>query len=137
MERVSILEASRRLNISQASVRQHIRDGKLKAYREAGPGGKGWMVELPDDGWIDGQKESFIKMAQQTSPWWWPNAARTGPVHYVVDVGIEEIAPQFLCGLTSENIWDASQYQVDRCPECRRIALERNLPWATSQESPS
>jgi hypothetical protein len=134
MERVSILEASRKLNISQASVRQHIRDGKLKAYREPGPGGNAWMVELPDDGWIDSQKESFIRMAQQTSPWWWPNAARSGPVHYVVDVGVEELVPRFLCGLTSENIWDAGGHaEAERCPECGRIAVERGLPRSASQ----
>jgi len=134
MERVSILEASRLLNISQASVRQHIRDGKLKAYRESSPQGNSWMVELPDDDWIDSQKESFIQMAQQLSPWWWPNAVRTGLVHYVEDVGIEEIIPRFLCGLISENIWDASKHNADeRCQECLRIALDRNLPLSASQ----
>ena len=66
MERVSILEASRLLNISQASVRQHIRDGNLKAYRESGPQGNSWMVELPDDDWIDSQKDSFTL---DTSAW--------------------------------------------------------------------
>jgi len=92
------------------------------------------MVELPEDGWIDSQKESFIRMAQQMSPWWWPDAARAGPLHYVVDVGIEEIIPRFLCGLTSENIWDASQHPgAERCSECWRIALERNLPLSASQ----
>ena len=134
MERVSILEASRRLNISQASVRQHIRDGKLKAYRESGPEGKGWLVELPEDGWLDSEKESFIRMAQQMSPWWWPNAQRTGPVHYVEDVGIEETVPVFLCGLISENIWTADKHTDEqRCPDCLRVALERNLPLSASQ----
>ncbi|MDA0735295.1 MAG: helix-turn-helix domain-containing protein [Chloroflexi bacterium] len=134
MERVSILEASRILNLSQASVRQHIRDGKLKAHRESGQQGNSWMVELPEDGWVDSQKESFIQMAQQMSPWWWPNAARTGLVHYVADVGIEETVPVFLCGLIGENIWDASNHtEEQRCAECLRIVLERELPLSASQ----
>lgn len=134
MERVSIIEASRRLNIPQASVRQYIRDGKLKASRESGPQGNGWMVELPEDGWLDTEKESFLQMAKQMSPWWWPTAARTGQVHYVEDVGIEEILPVFLCGMSSDNIWAANTHtEEQRCSECIRIALERNLPLTTSQ----
>jgi len=134
MERVSILEASRRLNLSQATIRQYIREGRLKAQRGDDPSNKGWLVELPEDGWEDVEKESYLKLAKQLSPWWWPNGERTGYVHYVTDVGIEEIEPQFLCGSTSDNIWAADQHaESDRCPECLSIALEQGLPLTSSQ----
>lgn len=136
MERVSILEASRRLNLSQAVIRQHIREGRLKAERGEGngPSGGGWLVELPEEGWEDSEKESFIRMARELSPWWWPNGEKTGEVHYVEDVGIEEIEPKFLCGLESDNIWPGDRHsESDRCVECLRLALDQGLPLDSSQ----
>ena len=134
MERVSILEASRILNMPQATIRQYIRDGKLNAVREQGPRGNIWMVDLPEEGWMDSEKESYIQMAGEFSPWWWNNAERDGEVHYVEDIGIEEIIPQFLCGLTSQNIWTATNHTEDqRCPTCLEIAISRELPLTASQ----
>ena len=49
MEKLSIQDASYRLNLSQADIRECIRNGELKASREAGPAGRRWMVELPED----------------------------------------------------------------------------------------
>ena len=52
MEKVSIQEASRRLNLSQTSIREYARKGDLKASKEPGPNGRSmWMIELPEEGW--------------------------------------------------------------------------------------
>ncbi len=134
MERVSILEASRVLNITQATIRQYIREGKLTAVREQGPRGNIWMVELPEEGWVDGDKERYLRLAEGLSPWWWTNAERVGDVHYVEDIGIEEIIPFFLCGLTSQNIWTSTGHTEDqRCRNCLEIAISRDLPLTSSQ----
>ena len=119
MEKVSILEASRRLNLSQAEVRQYIRAGELKGTREPGPSGRlAWVVELPEEGWKDDTKSS-LQQLQETfesyasgvtfSHWWWPTGDRSGHAHYIGDLGIEETIPLFLCGLISENIWVVSE----------------------------
>ena len=127
--RVSIMEASRILNLSQAEVRRYIREGRLTAARNGGPEGKTWMVELPEDGWLDDDKARYHAMAQQMSPWWWPFESKVGYVHYVVDVGIEENLPVFLCGLVTDNIWTAWEYSEDICcPDCLRAAREQELP---------
>ena len=129
MEKVSILEASRRLNLSQASIRQYIRDGELKASREPGPAGRmAWVVELPEEGWADGTKSSLDQLQQAFeayaaggtfSHWWWPTADRSGHAHYVEDLGIEETIAQFLCGLISDNIWLTTELaENEYCPEC-------------------
>ena len=129
MEKVSILEASRRLNLSQASIRQYIRDGELKAAREPGPSGRlAWVVELPEEGWIDNTKSSLMGIQEAFeayasggtfSHWWWPTGDRSGHAHYVEDLGIEETIPLYLCGLISESIWAASKLSEDEyCPEC-------------------
>jgi hypothetical protein len=129
MEKISILEASRRLNLSQAEIRQYIRDGELKGAREPGPNGRlAWVVELPEVGWTDGTKSS-LEQLQKTfetytsggtfSHWWWPTGDRSGHAHYVQDLGIEETIAQFLCGLVSDNIWFVSELAEDEyCPEC-------------------
>ena len=130
MEKLSILEASRRLNLSQAEVRQYIRDGELKAAREPGPSGRlAWVVELPEEGWMDGTKSTLGQLQEAFeaytgggvtfSHWWWPTVERSGHAHYVHDLGIEETIPQFLCGLISDSIWVASELSEDEyCPEC-------------------
>ncbi len=132
MERVSIQDASRRLNLSQATIRQCVRDGELNAYRQPGPNGRPtWVVELPEEGWTHATTASLIEMNAGLSPWWWPDGTRTGKVHYVEDLGIEEIIPQFLCGLISENIWTAKDLAVeDLCPGCLSVVKERELPLA-------
>ena len=89
MERVSIQEASRRLNLSQAEIRRYAREGELKAFKEGGPNGTGWVIELPEEGWLDDAKQAYMKLEEQVPRWWWPNRRRTGEVHYIDDVGIE------------------------------------------------
>ena len=130
MKRVSIQEASQRLNLSQAIIRQCVRDGELKAYRQPGPSGRPtWVVELPEEGWTHATTASLIEMSEAFSPWWWPNGTRTGVVHYVADLGIEETIPQFLCGLISDNIWTAKDLtEQDLCPGCLSTVRERALP---------
>ena len=99
MEKVTIQEASRRLNLSQADIRESIRNGDLKATREPSPSGRRWMVEMPEEGWEHHFTSSLRNLAKDMTPWWWSNAQNTGFVHYVQDLGIEEIEPLYLCGL--------------------------------------
>ena len=129
MERVPIQEASLRLNVSQRTIRECIRDGELKAFRQAGPRGEQWVVELPEDGWLDPHKRSYLELNQRLTQWWWANEGKKGKVHYIQDLGIEEIEPVYLCGLRSENIWSATGHsEADRCPDCVKTANERELP---------
>ena len=131
MEKVTIQEASRRLNLSQADIRESIRNGELKATREPSPSGRRWMVEMPEEGWENGFKSSLRNLAQSMTPWWWSNQQRTGFVHYVEDLGIEEIEPLYLCGLKGDNVCDATGHTLEqRCQECAAIAKERDLPHA-------
>ena len=128
MERVKIQEASHRLNVSQRTIRECIRNGELKAFRETGPQGGYWVVELPEEGWLDPHKRSYLELNQQLPQWWWANKFKTGKVHYIQDLGIEEIEPVYLCGFRSENIWSATGHSKDeRCPECSETAQERGL----------
>ncbi len=129
MESVTIQEASLRLNVSQRTIRESIRNGELRAHREPGPWGQRWVVELPEDGWVESFKASLQELSGSITPWWWPDAAKAGLVHYVQDLGIEEIEPIYLCGLKSENVWDAKGHTEDqRCPDCLRVAKDRSLP---------
>ena len=132
MERVSIQVASQRLNLSQAIIRQCVRDGELKAFRQPGPSGRPtWVVELPEEGWTHATTASLIEMGEGSFPWWWSDGTRTGVVHYVEDLGIEETIPQFLCGLISENIWTAKDLtEQDLCPTCLSVLGDRGLPLA-------
>ena len=82
MERVTIREASQRLRIPTAQVRECIRGGELQAFREEGSDGQGgWVVELPDDGWISAA--TTMELNREFSPWWWGTADKTGYIHYV------------------------------------------------------
>ncbi len=129
MARVSILEASRQLNLSQAEIRRYIREGQLNAVREGGPDGRAWMVELPEEGWLDDAKATYHAMAEQMPHWWWPFETKIGYVHYVIDVGIEENLPEFLCGLVTDNIWTAWEYSEETCcPDCLQSARNQGLP---------
>ena len=129
MERVKIQEASLRLNVSQRTLRESIRNGELKAFRETGPKGEYWVVELPEEGWLDRHKRSYLELGQRTPQWWWASSSKTGNVHYIQDLGIEEIEPVYLCGLRSENIWSAPGHtQKDRCPKCNEAAQMQGLP---------
>ncbi len=129
MEKVTIQEASYRLNLSQAGIRECIRNGELKAQREPGLTGSRWMVELPEEGWVDSFRASLQDLSNRMTSWWWPTASKTGKVHYVRDLGIEEIEPLYLCGLKTNNVWDASGHSIeDKCPECVAIATQEGLP---------
>ena len=129
MERVTIQEASHRLNLSQADIRDYIRKGELKAVREPGPRNQRWMVELPEDGWVDGFRASLRDLADRMPRWWYPTESMTGHVHYVEDLGIEEIEPVYLCGLKGNNVWDAKNHVEEaRCPDCLQVAKDRGLP---------
>ncbi len=128
MEWVTIQEASLRLNVPERTIRQSIRDGELRAERRQGPEREYWAVELPKDGWLDSDKRAYIQLAESLPRWWWPTAQKSGKVHYVENLGIEEVMPEFLCGLHSENIWPASDHSADdRCPRCVATAKEKGF----------
>ena len=129
MERVTIQEASHRLNLSQAEIRRYIREGRLQASREGGDRGRTWLVELPEEGWLDDDKARYQEMARGMPLWWWPTEAKTGYAHYIIDVGIEETVPVFLCGLESENLWAVTNLTADMCcPICLNMARLAGLP---------
>ncbi len=134
MEKVTIREASHRLRISTASVRECIRSGELKAYRETGRDGRlSWVVELPADDWISAATAE--ELGRDFSPWWWATLDRAGSIHYVESLSAsswEETVPKFLCGLVGDNIWAAPELpEKSLCLECRMLATERGLPHAT------
>jgi hypothetical protein len=135
MEWVSIKEVSRRLNVSQDVIRRYVREGALKAKKESNSyGGTSWVVELPEGNWQDGFKQHIHGIAQQLTPWWWPTEERNGLVHYVDSLGIEEVEPLFLCGLTSADIWPAVGHEKSqRCPECLEEVQKRGLPLETRE----
>ena len=87
------------------------------------------MVELPGDGWEDDFKSYLNDLSAAQTPWWWAFEAKSGKVHYLLQVGIEEIMPDFLCGLRGENLYSSDGHTSDqRCPNCLRVAIEQNLP---------
>ena len=129
MEKVTIQEASRRLNVSQRDIRAYIRRGSLNAERGSGADSGRWLVELPGDGWEDDFKAFLNELSQRQTPWWWAFDNRQGKVHYLLQVGIEEIMPDFLCGLRGENLYPAAGHTAaDRCPDCLQIAIAQGLP---------
>lgn len=129
MEKVTIQEASRRLNVSQRDIREYIRKGSLKADRDPESATGRWLVELPSDGWEDDFKAVLNQMSSDQTPWWWAFGHKTGRVHYLLQVGIEEIMPDFLCGLRGENLYPAAGHRPDqRCPNCLQAAVSQNLP---------
>ncbi len=135
MEEVTIQEASRRLNVSQGIIRRYVREGRLQARRQtAVEGGRAWLVALPDTGWQDEDKTHINNLAQQLTPWWWPNPNQSGDVHYVDSLGIEEVEPLFLCGFTSPDIWPTAGHAPERrCPVCLREVNRRGLPLETRE----
>ncbi len=129
MEKVTIQEASRRLNVSQRDIREYIRNGRLKAERDPDSATGRWLVEMPEDGWEDDFKSFLNVMSAGQTPWWWAFEAKTGKVHYLLQVGIEEIMPDFLCGLRGENLYPADGHAPDqRCPNCLQEAVGQGLP---------
>ena len=133
MEKVTIREASHRLRISTAMVRECIRGGELKAARESQSDGRmSWMVELPEEGWVS--EATALELDREVNPWWWGNADRVGYIHYVESLAAsswEETVPQFLCGEVGDNIWAATDLRPELlCLECQMRAMERGLPRA-------
>lgn len=129
VERLPIHEAALRLRVSQDVVRRRIRSGELKAYRQSGPQGNLWMVELPEGYGAEDDQAYLRDQGQRVPPWWWPTPDNRGMVHYVETLGVEEIQATFLCGLVSDNIWNAMGHsEGDRCPECLARAKSQNLP---------
>ena len=129
MEAVTIQEASLRLNVSQRTIRECIRNGELRAFRQPGPRGDRWVVELPEEGWLDPHKKHYLELAQRMPRWWWPTAGKSGRVHYLHELGVEEIEPVYLCGVRSDNIWNAAGHSdADRCEKCLQTATEQGLP---------
>ena len=107
MELVSIREASQRLRISPARVRECIRGGELNAVREVQADGRvSWRVEMPQDDWVS--EATALELSREFSPWWWGTANKTGYIHYVESLSAsswEETVPKFLCGEIGDNIW--------------------------------
>ena len=131
MERVSIREASLRLRLSPASIRECIRNGELQAFRETNSENRlGWVVELPEGDWSSAATTE--ELSRTFSPWWWANVQRTGEVHYVEAINVsafEEITPKFLCGVEGDNIWAAVDLTESLlCSACLTTAREQELP---------
>ena len=129
VERLPIHEVALRLRLSQDVVRRRIRSGELKAHRQSGPRGNLWLVELPEGYGAEEEKAYLREQGQRVTPWWWSNPAKTGKVHYVELLGVEEMQPTFLCGLVSDNIWNALGHtEEERCSECSTRAKAQDLP---------
>ena len=131
MERVTIREASIRLRLPTSEIRQCVQNGELKAYRQPGADGRlGWVVELPEEGWVSAAMSQEIE--HPFTPWWWTDKNRVGNVHYIEVLSTsvwEEVLPKFLCGLISDNFWSAKELtQEDLCPQCLASAIARHLP---------
>lgn len=128
MEKLSIQDASRRLNISQRDVREYVRTGELKAERDPNSEHGRWLVIMPEDGWEDKFKAYLDKLDASITRWWWANEAKTGYVHYLEATGIENVEPDYLCGQPSNNLWSAAGHTQDqRCLECLMKATEQGL----------
>ena len=129
MEKLTIQDASRRLNISQRDIREYIRSGELKAERDPDSEHGRWLVLMPEDGWQDKFKAYLDELDASITRWWWTNEHKRGYVHYLESTGIENIEPDYLCGQRSENIWSSAGHTADqRCLECLMRATERSLP---------
>ena len=129
MEKLSIQDASRRLNISQRDIREYIRAGELKAERNPNSEHGRWLVVMPDEGWRDKFKAYLDELDKSITRWWWANKTKTGNVHYLENTGIENVEPDYLCGQPAENLWSSVGHTAtDRCLECLMRATERGLP---------
>ena len=129
MEKLTIQEASRRLNISQRDIREYIRQGELKAERDTDSEHGRWLVVMPDDGWEDKFKAYLDELDSSITRWWWVNESKNGFVHYLENTGIENVEPEYLCGQPGENLWSSAGHtEADRCIECLMKATEQGLP---------
>ncbi len=89
MEKLTIQDASRRLNISQRDVREYIRNGELKAERDPDSEHGRWLVIMPDDTWQDKFKTYLDELDATITRWWWASQNKSGSVHYLESTGIE------------------------------------------------
>ena len=129
MEKLTIQEASRRLNISQRDIREYIRQGELKAERDTDSEHGRWLVVMPDDGWEDKFKAYLDELDSSITRWWWVNESKNGFVHYLENTGIENVEPEYFCGQPGENLWSSAGHtEADRCIECLMKATEQGLP---------
>ncbi len=129
MEKLTIQEASRRLNISQRDIRDYIRKGELKAERDPDSEHGRWLVVMPGDNWQDPFKTYLDELDKSITRWWWVNQRKTGFVHYLETTGIENVEPEYLCGQRGENLWSSVGHtEADRCIECVMRATEQGLP---------
>ncbi|MDA1127225.1 MAG: hypothetical protein O2913_00810 [Chloroflexi bacterium] len=129
MEKLSIQDASRKLNISQRDVRKHIASGELKAERDPDSEHGRWLVVMPEGEWQDPFKTYLDELNSSITRWWWPNESKNGYVHYLEATGIENVEPDYLCGLRGENLWSAAGHTLtQRCIECLMRATEQGLP---------
>ena len=95
MEKLSIQDASRRLNISQRDVREYIRNGELKAERDPDSEHGRWLVLMPEGDWQDKFKSYLDELDASITRWWWTNVSKTGSVHYLENTGIENVEPDY------------------------------------------
>lgn len=129
MEKLTIQEASHRLNLSQRDIRAYIRSGELKAERDAESENGRWLVVMPEDGFEDKFKAYLEQLDSEITRWWWANKAKRGSVHYLEATGIENVEPDYLCGQPSDNLWSSAGHsRGDRCLECLMRATELGLP---------
>jgi hypothetical protein len=92
------------------------------------------VVELPEGDWQDDFKHNVHKLAQQLTPWWLPVENQGGDVHYLESLGIEEVEPVFLCGLTGDDIMPATGHDVSRrCAQCLEEVVKQGLPLETRE----
>ena len=69
MEKLTIQDASRKLNISQRVVREYIRSGDLKAERDPESEHGRWLVIMPPEGeWQDKFKTYLDELATDLPP---------------------------------------------------------------------
>ena len=129
MEKLTIQDASRRLNISQRDIREYIRKGELKAERDPDSEHGRWLVVMPDEAWQDRFKIYLDDLDKSITRWWWANERKTGSVHYLETTGIENVEHEYLCGHPGENLWSSVGHtEADRCLECVMKATEQGLP---------
>ena len=129
MEKLTIQEASYRLNISQRDIREYIRQGELKAERDPDSEHGRWLVVMPEPGWQDKFKSYLDDLDRSITRWWWANEKKRGYVHYLEATGIENVEPDYLCGQRGENLWSAAGHtEAERCLECLMKATELGLP---------
>ena len=130
MEKLTIPDASRKLNISPRDGREYIRSGDLKAERDPNSEHGRWVVIMPSEGeWQDKFKAYLDELDASITRWWWANEHRQGYVHYLENTGIENVEPNYLCGHRSENLWSSAGHTIEqRCMECLMQATEKGLP---------